>query len=245
MKRSNNTMPDAPGTETEALLRSARNLWCGAYQGLLSTHSAAHPGYPFGSVVPYCLDREGLPLLLLSHLAQHSKNLAVDSRCGLLLSESGAGDVQQQVRLSVVADCESLDGRPAAAERYFRRFPHTRPYFEQLNFRFFRLRPRALHLNAGFASARWLGPERAMSANPFDPETENRLISEIATHQPELRRLFADASEKDAIAVAGIDAHGMDLRQGERLRRIAFPRQLDAAAEVGGLIRVLVAGPER
>ena len=41
---------------------------------VLSTHSLEHPGYPFGSVVPYVLDQEGLPLLLLSRLPQHTKN---------------------------------------------------------------------------------------------------------------------------------------------------------------------------
>lgn len=54
--------------------------------GVLSTHSQAHPGYPFGSVVPYCLDNVGFPLLLLSHLAQHTRNLMAEPRCALTLA---------------------------------------------------------------------------------------------------------------------------------------------------------------
>ncbi len=107
-RRSRDIVPEPPRAEAPELIDTARRLWAGAFRGALSTHSVSHPGYPFGSVVPYCLDREGLPLLLLSHLVQHSKNLAADSRCGLLLTESGAEDVQQQARLSVIADCKPV-----------------------------------------------------------------------------------------------------------------------------------------
>ena len=228
--------------ETPELIDTARRLWAGAFRGVLSTHSASHPGYPFGSVAPYCLDQDGLPLLLLSHLAQHSRNLVADPRCGLLLTESGADDVQQQARLSVIADCEPLAAEQrAAAERYFRCFPQTRPYFEQLNFRFFRLRPRTLHLNAGFASARWLGPERVVTPNPFDPGTESRLIGEISARQTELRRLFGGAGDDADVAVAGIDGSGMDLRLGEWLRRVPFPGPVSSPLQVSELIPTLTA----
>ncbi len=236
-------MPEPRRTEAPELIDIARRLWTGAFRGAFSTHSVSHPGYPFGSVVPYCLDREGLPLLLLSHLAQHSKNLAADSRCGLLLTESGAEDVQQQARLSMMADCEPLTAeQEAATERYFRCFPQSRPYFEQLDFRFFRLRPRApLYLNAGFASARWLGPERVVTSNPFDPKTESRLIGEVSARQSALRRLFGGAMDDADVAVAGIDGRGMDLRRGEHLRRVSFPRPVSSTLQVTELIRTLAA----
>ncbi len=235
-------MPEAAGAGPQELIDTARRLWVSAFRGVLSTQSASHPGYPFGSVAPYCPDRDGLPLLLLSHLAQHSKNLTADPRCGLLLTESGAEDVQQQTRLSVMADCEPVTAeQEAAAERYFRCFPQARPYFEQLNFSFFRLHPRALHLNAGFASARWLGPERVVMHNPFDPDVETRLIGEVCSRQAELRTLFGGAMDDADIAVAGIDGGGMDLRLGERLRRVAFPQPVSSTLQVAELIQTLTA----
>ena len=48
--------------------------------GLLSTHSRAVAGYPFGSVVPYVLDHDACPVPLISRLAEHTKNLAGDAR---------------------------------------------------------------------------------------------------------------------------------------------------------------------
>ena len=44
--------------------KNARELLLKEYRGVLSTHSQAVPGFPFGSAVPYCLDGDGLPPLL-------------------------------------------------------------------------------------------------------------------------------------------------------------------------------------
>lgn len=53
----------------------ARELLLKEYRGVLSTHSKSMPGFPFGSVVPYCLDADGNPLILISRIAQHTHNL--------------------------------------------------------------------------------------------------------------------------------------------------------------------------
>ena len=74
--------------------KHARQLLLKEYRGVLSTHSQAMPGFPFGSVVPYCLDARGWPLLLISRIAQHTRNLKADARCSLLVGERAAEDVQ-------------------------------------------------------------------------------------------------------------------------------------------------------
>ncbi len=55
--------------------KHARELLLKEYRGVLSTHSKSMPGFPFGSVVPYCLDEQGRPLILISRIAQHTHNL--------------------------------------------------------------------------------------------------------------------------------------------------------------------------
>jgi putative heme iron utilization protein len=195
---------------------------------VLSTHSLRRPGYPFGSLTTYCLDRSGLPVLLLSHLAQHTRNLAGDPRCSLLLARPGAGDPQEQARLSVPGDVRPLDpGDGDAAERYFRYFPHARPYFEALNFRFFRLLPRAFHLNAGFAAARWLGKEAVVRTNPFGRQQEKDLIAALEARPERLARLPGDSGPQPdprEARVVGVDAEGIDLRRGHQLARVGLPR---------------------
>ena len=144
-----------------------RQLWAGRFQAVLSTQSQAESGYPFGSVVPYCLDHQGLPLLLLSHLAQHTKNLSEDPRCALTLCEA-TDDVQQSERLTCVADCSGVGPDDVSAHRrFFRYYPDSRVYHEQLNFRLYRLEPKRFHYNGGFATARWLGCERILRPSPF------------------------------------------------------------------------------
>ena len=86
--------------------KHARELLLKEYRGVLSTHSKAMPGFPFGSVVPYCLDAEGRPLILISRIAQHTHNLGQDAKCSL--------DVYKrqvlQHGLAAVAEARRLDG---------------------------------------------------------------------------------------------------------------------------------------
>lgn len=95
------------------------------YRGALATQSKAMPGFPFGSVVPYCLDEQGRPLILISRIAQHTHNLQRDPKCSLLVGEREADDVQAVGRLTYLAEAEKLEDPAvieAAAERYYRYF---------------------------------------------------------------------------------------------------------------------------
>ncbi|MGH8486265.1 MAG: pyridoxamine 5'-phosphate oxidase family protein, partial [Pseudomonas sp.] len=95
--------------------QQARELLLKEYRGVLSTHSKSMPGFPFGSVVPYCLDAEGNPLILISRIAQHTHNLQKDPKCSLLVGEREAEDVQAVGRLTVLAEAHKLED-PAAIE---------------------------------------------------------------------------------------------------------------------------------
>ena len=141
-----------------SIARDAR-LWLRAHRhGLLSTHSRAVEGYPFGSVVPYVLDHDACPVLLISRLAEHTKNLEGDARVSLLINESGA-DVQAQARVTLLGRAERIDNPQAIEERYQRYFPATRGYRAQLDFEIWRIAPVTLRVIAGFAKVHWLSRE--------------------------------------------------------------------------------------
>ncbi len=59
---------------------AVRKLVREAKHGLLSTHGQEPAGIPYGSLVPVASAGEGLPVVLVSHLAQHTKNLVADAR---------------------------------------------------------------------------------------------------------------------------------------------------------------------
>jgi putative heme iron utilization protein len=240
--------PTPKPQDAEAQAHAARQVLAGAFHGVLSTHSLALEGYPFGSVVPYALDGEGLPLLLLSPLSQHTRNLDADQRCGLTLVAAGEGDVQQRVRLSAVGDVSpAVPG--AGADRYFRYYPQARVYLEQLDFHFHRFTPRRFHWNGGFATARWLGVDRIVRANPFAGEVEARILAHMnRDHADALRTYLTNAgfpaADADAdIEMLGIDAEGIDLRAGERLHRVPLPRAIASAAEARAVL-VKMASPQ-
>ena len=225
--------------------RAARQLLAGVWHGVLSTHSLEHPGYPFGSVVPYALDQAGLPLLLMSPLSQHTKNIDADPRCGLTVVEPGEGDVQQRGRLSAVGDMQRIDATTDAG-RYFAYFPHSRMYFEQLGFRFYRFAPSRFHWNGGFATARWFGVDRIVRANPLDPEAQARIFAHMnRDHADTLRHYLAErlTVEADAaVKMLAMDAEGVDLRLGERLYRIALPRTVGSAEDAREVL-IEMSGP--
>lgn len=236
-------MPDA-GDDT---FEPVRQLWAGRFQGVISTQSAAEPGYPFGSLVPYCLDRAGRPIFLFSHLAQHARNLEADPSCAFTLSEPVPGDVQQGQRLTCIGECAPIAGPDLAAiRRYLHYFPAGQMYYEQLNFRPYRLQPRRFHYNGGFAMARWLGNERVLRRSPLDPAAEAALVEALARgHAARLAALMPEASDAPApLRIAGIDPWGLDLGRGDRLRRLAFPRALTGAAEIGAYLEALPAPPD-
>ncbi len=215
---------------------AVRELWAGRFQAVLATASLAEPGYPHTSAVPYCLDSDGNPLLLLSHLAQHTKNLLADPRCALSVSEATDGDVQQSMRLSCPADCEPVDPADQGSHgRWFRYYPASRVYYEQLNFRLYRLKPRRFHFNGGFAAARWLGNERVMRRG-FDEDREVRTLAALIA-LPALSGGEPDGASEphgpaQPLRLAGVDPWGLDLARGERLQRIGLPGPILGAEDL-------------
>lgn len=220
-----------------------RWLWCSARHGVIGTHCRAEPGYPFGSVVPFVLGRDGLPLLLLSPLSQHTRNLDQDPRCSLTLLEEGVGDVQQRPRLTALGNVERC--QPGAdAHRYFRYFPQAEGHHSELGFVFYRFAARTLHWNGGFATARWLGTDRLIRANPLDAAAEERIVEHMnADHRNALKTYLTQSGQRpqspaSTISMVGIDAEGLDIRFDEAIVRVALATPIDSA---GRARQVLVA----
>jgi len=220
----NDTTDQDPG-------RLARDLLAGRFEGVLSTLTEEPPGQPFGSVVPYCLDHAGRPLLLLSHLAQHTGHLTAQPRCSLTVLAAGGGDVQQRSRLTCLGQAHPVSAAEGA--RYLNHFPQGRLYLDELNFRCYRIEPERFHWNAGFATARWLGTDRVLRASPFDADREQAILDHMnADHPDALRRYLCTAGitvAADAeVILTGIDGEGLDLRVGEQLYRLPLCRTIDA-----------------
>lgn len=213
-----------------AAVDDACRLWYGSFDGVLSTQSVAVPGYPFGSVVPVCQDQTGRPLLLLSHLAQHSGNLVADSRCALTVLDRPTGDIQQGRRLTCIAACDPYSDADALA-RYCRHFPNGRMYAEQLAFRLYRLEPVRFYYNGGFATARWFGADRILAPLPLSTSAEQALLLRLCAERSErLAKRFSALGWRGtdrAPEIVSLDRWGLTVHDGERLRRLDAQRPLD------------------
>ena len=130
---------------------------------------AAEPdvaGFPFGSLTPYALRADGTPFVLISAIAQHTKNLARDPRCSLFVRDPRAeasGDAQATWRATVLARAERLEAKGEELEelhaRYAARVPDAPGYGSAHDFAFWALPPVKVRAIGGFGAIRWLAPD--------------------------------------------------------------------------------------
>ncbi|HEX4986712.1 MAG TPA: DUF2470 domain-containing protein [Burkholderiales bacterium] len=223
---------------------NARRLVRRFAAGVLATQSARHPGYPYASSLPLCTDPRGRPVLLVSHLAEHTRNAEADGRVGLLVSPLDAG-LQEQARVSMVGDAAPLDVQgadAAAAARYLRRFPEAHRYLEIGGFHFLRIEPVSLRYIAGFGSIHtlaadgYLAPESALAA------AEEDIVAHMnADHAAALAGYcrHVHGVNADSAVMTGIDCDGFDVRAGGALLRFDFEGEItDAAQARAELVRL-------
>ena len=118
------------------------------------------PGYPSGSLVAYALDADGCPVVQLSALAEHTKNISRDLRVSLTVADVKKGDIQNSPRLTLLADAVKLTPVPdGTRERYYARFPAAREYDERLDFSFYKLTVLKARFIGGFGRIANLDPE--------------------------------------------------------------------------------------
>lgn len=144
---------------------AVRTLVREARHGLLSTHGLEPAGFPYGSLVPVAAGPAGEPLVLVSHLAQHTKNLVADPRGSLLVAAATAGDPQQAARASIIGPLRRLEGaeEAEARARYLAAHPDAGQYFD-LDFQLWALAPVEARYVGGFGAAAWVSGSELVGA---------------------------------------------------------------------------------
>jgi heme iron utilization protein len=144
---------------TEAAL-ACRQLAARARFGALATMSREAPGFPFATLVAVAFDGRGRPLLLLSRLAEHTKNLGENPCASLLVSEP-AGDPLAEGRMTLVGLCMPV---PLAEvddvrEAFLAAHPEARQYADFADFGLWRLAVESVRWVGGFGRMQWLSDE--------------------------------------------------------------------------------------
>jgi heme oxygenase (biliverdin-IX-beta and delta-forming) len=215
--------------------------------GVLSTLSRRLDGAPFGSIAPFVLDHEGCPVILISTLAEHTRNLDADPRCSLI-AHPCAQDPQAAGRVTLVGRAERLPDKHALGPRYLRRFPEAEEYFGMHDFHFYRLRVQAVRFIGGFGSIHWIdAADFAPPANTLGDSEESILEHMNADHEANLRAYcrHVHGLQPASVRMIGVDVDGFDVRADQRLLRFEFGQAAcDAAAVRAELVALAQASRE-
>ncbi len=225
-----------PVGESKRLLRVIRT----AALGTLSDDGA-----PFATLTAIASDYDGGPILLMSRLAAHTRNLERDPRLSLLLPEIGRGDPLAHPRLTLSARAER-SVEPALKARYLRHNPKAALYADFPDFSFWRTTILRVHLNGGFARAADFGPQALLT--PLDGAesliaAEEDAISHLnAEHSETLALLARKNGEKQARwRASGLDPEGMDLIAGDACARVCFPVRVPTPEDLRSTLMALAA----
>src|SRR5713226_4942887 len=148
-----------PTAEFDAA-RLARSLLRRSRQGALATLMVGS-GDPYCSLVSVASHADGSPILLISLLALHTKNILGDSRVSLMLDERAEGDPLEgsRIMLAGLAEEASSDDLGILRRRYLNAHPSAEAFVDFKDFSFFRIQPSGAHLVAGFGRIVDLEPE--------------------------------------------------------------------------------------
>jgi putative heme iron utilization protein len=207
-------MTESPAATVRRLVRSQPQ----AALGTLERGS----GEPYVSLVMVACGHDAVPLLLLSDLADHTKNANADARASLLLDGTLGLEVPLTgARATLQGRIERADS-PELLARYTRRHPDALGYAGFADFHLYRLVPRRAHLVAGFGKIHWLDA----AAVAFDSASAAPLAAAEAEIVEHMNDDHADAVQLYATALlglpagpwtmTGVDPEGADLRAGDR-----------------------------
>jgi putative heme iron utilization protein len=221
-------VPDFDPKQTaKKLLREGRS-------GALATLMPGS-GDPYCSLVNVATAADGAPLLLLSRLAIHTKNLLADSRASLMLDERKPGDPLEGARVMLMGRAVAT-GDPQARRRYLDRQPEARAFAGFGDFAFYRLELERAHLVAGFG--------RIVDIKAQDLRTETEDAEALIAAEPEviahMNQDHAETMRVYAVKLlgapdgdwrcAGCDPEGLEMQLDRMALRLPFGERVTSPA---------------
>jgi putative heme iron utilization protein len=212
--------------------RLARSLLRRSRQGALATLTP-DSGDPYCSLVNVASASDGSPILLISRLALHTRNILGDPRVSLMLDERAEGDPLEGARIMLAGRAEEAGGadEPILRRRYLNAHPAAEVFVNFKDFSFFRIRPAGAHLVAGFGRIVDLKPGQFLTdISDADAllEAEQGAIEHMNADHREAMNLYATkllGAEQADWRCTGCDPDGMDMQAGAQTLRLDFPER--------------------
>jgi heme iron utilization protein len=225
-----------PKATAKKLMREARS-------GALATLMAG-AGDPYCSLVNAATAVDGAPLLLISRLAIHTKNILADPRASLMLDERKEGDPLQGARvmlMGVVTKTESADAR----RRYLAYQPEARMFADFADFAFYELKLKGAHLVAGFGRIVDLTPADVLtdlSGAEAMLEAEAGAVEHMNADHAATCRLYATkllGAPDGAWRCVGCDPEGLDLQCERTGLRLPFPQRVTQPGALRAVLKTM------
>ena len=217
----------------------ARNLLRRARTGTLGTLNA-DDGTPYASLVNLATDVRGCPVILVSTLAWHTRNLLADPRASVMVAElPPEGDALTGARVTVMGRFSRVE-QPQLSRRYLARHPAAELYAGFGDFAFWRLEPERAHAVAGF------GRIETIPANEMFPSADEMIaleegaVEHMNADHDDAIQLYAEkllGATPGGWKIMAIDPDGADLRRDGEVLRLPF----DTPVFSGGALRSLLA----
>lgn len=237
---SSDAAAGGPGDRVRALLR-------GADRATLATAQRDAGGWPYASLVMIAVDMSARPLLLISRLADHTKNLEDDPRASLMIDATqGLDEPLTGARATVMGRMAVIDDPDATAarDRFLRRHPSAEMYAGFGDFGLWRMSIERAHLVAGFGDIHWI--DGGTVTRPPDgtlAEQESEVVEHMNADHADAIELYAHVllgRQGSGWRLSGVDTEGADLRRAGEVARLAFDKPVhDAEGARVELVRLV------
>ena len=229
------------GAARPSAAEQARTIAAAGNAATLATLTA--DGDPWASFVAYGL-LDGKPVLCLSNLAEHGRNLAGDPRASLsIVAESGDGDplAKSRITLAGLVSQPSAADRDAARAVYASAVPAARMFLDFSDFTLWVLEVQRVRWVGGYGRMDSATGEQydAAAPDPVAPAAASAITHLNADHADALAamsRAFGGYPDTETAVCTGIDRYGLDMRvntaRGVAYARVGFPKRLDSADQL-------------
>jgi putative heme iron utilization protein len=188
-------------------------------------------GDPYCSLVNVATAADGAPLLLISRLAVHTKNVLADPRVSLMIDERKAGDPLQGARVMLMGTVSATDDGDVR-RRYLERQPEAEMFAGFADFAFYRLALTGAHLVAGFGRIVDLKPADILTSVDDAAEltaAEPDILAHMNADHADTCRLYATkllGADDGAWRCVGCDPEGLELQLDRTALRLPFPQRI-------------------
>lgn len=231
----------------------ARTLMASTTTGSMATMAAGEDGYPFGSIVTYALDGVGRPLLCLSDIAEHTRNLKANPKTSIMVIEQADRDTDQLAlgRVTLMGEVTAVPESDRAEVNAAYRAAHEHAYYADFDdFAYYRMDIKSVRFVGGFGHMSWVTSDAYAEADPdpLRPHAAGILQHMNTDHADALVaycQAFGNEPNTTEAKMLTVDRYGFDVlainTDGRKAVRIPFGELCDTPDAVRAATIRLVA----